>query len=281
MHNRITTYEPDNSLKRGYLLLISDIFKEIYVNKWLIYQLFYRDFLAMYKQSILGVLWVFIIPLAGVATFVILNKSGILSVGNISTPYPIFVIIGLALWQIFAIGIINSSNAVVSAGSMITKINFSKKSLILASFGQTIILFAVQLILASILLIIYSSMPHPLILLLPIMAIPLFLLTIGLGFIVSLLNAVMRDISRILAMILPLILFLTPILYRQPDSGLIQTITKYNIFYYLISVPRELALTGATNELTGYLISTVITIIIFLICIIAFHVTETRIAERV
>jgi len=71
----ITTYEPDNSLKKGYFGLIKEIFKEIKDNQWLIYQLFKRDFLSIYRQSFIGVLWAVIIPIVSVATFIILRSS--------------------------------------------------------------------------------------------------------------------------------------------------------------------------------------------------------------
>jgi hypothetical protein len=47
----ITTYEPDNSLKKGYLAIFGEIFNELKKNRWLTYQLFKRDFLTIYKQS--------------------------------------------------------------------------------------------------------------------------------------------------------------------------------------------------------------------------------------
>ncbi|MBU4305805.1 MAG: ABC transporter permease, partial [Candidatus Omnitrophica bacterium] len=64
--SNVITYEPDNSLKKGYGNIFGEIFNEIINNRWLIYQLFRRDFLALYKQSFIGILWAFIIPLISV-----------------------------------------------------------------------------------------------------------------------------------------------------------------------------------------------------------------------
>ena len=57
MSEEIITYEPDNSLKKGYFSIFSEIFNEIKDNRWLTWQLFKRDFLALYKQSFFGVFW--------------------------------------------------------------------------------------------------------------------------------------------------------------------------------------------------------------------------------
>jgi lipopolysaccharide transport system permease protein len=107
------------------------------------------------------------------------------------------------------------------------------------------------------------------------------LLTLGLGFIFSLLNGIVRDIGNILSILMTFLMFLTPILYAKPTTGILARITNYNPLYYLTSVPRELVLTGTISELKGFLISSAISIIIFIICLIVFHLTETRVAERI
>ena len=281
MSEIITTYEPDNSLKKGYLSIFKEIFCEIIKNRWLTYQLFKRDFFAIYKQSFIGVLWALIIPLVSVGTFILLNRSGIFSIGNINVPYPIYAILGMAFWQLFSTGLIASSNSLVKAGSMITKINFSKKSLVIASVGQSFVSFLIQLTLVIILFIYYKIAPSTAILLIPLFMIPIMLLTLGLGFIFSLLNGIVRDIGNILSILMTFLMFLTPILYAKPTTGILARITNYNPFYYLTSVPRELVLTGVITEWKGFIISSVISIFIFIICLVVFHLTETRVAERI
>jgi lipopolysaccharide transport system permease protein len=281
MSEIITTYEPDNSLKKGYLSIFCEMYNEFKKNRWLTYQLFKRDFFALYKQSFIGVLWAFIIPLVSVGTFILLNRSGIFSIGEIDVPYPIYAILGMAFWQLFSTGLITRSNSLVKAGSMIVKINFSKKSLVIASAGQSIVSFLIQLTLVIILFIYYKIAPSTVILLIPLFMIPIMLLTLGLGFIFSLLNGIVRDIGNILSILMTFLMFLTPILYAKPTTGILARITNYNPLYYLTSVPRELVLTGAVSEWKGFLISSAISIIIFLICLIVFHLTETRVTERI
>ena len=281
MSKIITTYEPDNSLKKGYLSIFSEIYNELKKNRWLTYQLFKRDLFALYKQSFMGILWALIIPLVSVGTFIILNRSGVFAIGDINVPYPIYAILGMAFWQLFSTGLVASSNSLVNAGSMIVKINFSKKALVIASTGQSIISFLIQFVLVGILFVYYRITPSIAILWVPIIMIPIILLTLGLGFILSLLNGVMRDIGNILSILMTFLMFLTPILYAKPTAGILARITEYNPLYYLISGPRDLVLMGKMPELKGFLISSVISVIIFLICLIAFHLTETRITERV
>lgn len=277
----VTTYEPDNSLKKGYKGIFPEIFNELKANRWLIFQLFKKDFLALYKQSFIGIMWAVIIPLITVGTFVVLNGAGVFNAGAIAVPYALYAVLGVAIWQLFAAGLIASSNSLVLAGPMITKINFSLKSLVVASLGQSLLSFLIQFCLVVVLLVYYRFVPSAWILLMPLLIIPIILLTMGLGFILSLLNGILRDIGNMLSVCMTFFLFLTPILYAKPTTGILAVVSTYNPLYYLVGVPRELVLAGTISEWKGFALSSALAATVFLICLVIFHLTETRITERI
>lgn len=281
MKEVITTYEPDNSLKQGYLSIFKHIFLELIENRWLTYQLFRRDFISSYKQSFLGILWAMILPLFSIAVFIVLNRSGVLNIGDVGVPYSIYALIGMAFWQFFSNGLVACSNSLVNAGPMILKINFSKKSLVIAAAGKAIIPFMIQIAMACILFIGYGKTPSLWSLLIPVFIIPLILFTIGLGFFTSLLNGVMRDIGNMISILLMFLMFFTPVLYAKPRSGLLLTLTQYNPLYYLVSTPRDLILKGSGQEWERYLMVCLVSIGLFVGCLFAFHLTETRVTERI
>jgi len=279
--NKIITYEPDNSIKKGYISLWKEIFRELRQSKWLIYQLFKRDFFTIYKQSLIGVFWAFIVPIISVGTFIILNRSGVFNFGEIEVPYPIYAVLGIAFWQLFSTGLIGTSNSLVKAGSMLVKINFSKKSLVIASSAQSLIPFIVQLVLVGVLFFVYGVSPSIKILFFPILIIPIILFTLGFGLILSLLNSVIRDIGNALSVFLTFLMFLTPVLYAKPKIGMLIQITKFNPLYYLISMSRELILKGTMSEWKGFLFSVGVAFLVFIVGLIIFHLTETRVTERI
>lgn len=275
------SYEPDNCLKKGYFSFFGEIFDELKWNKWLTFQLFKRDFTAMYKQSMIGVLWIFIIPLTNVAIFMVLNRSGIFNFGDVKVPYPIFAILGLAFWQLFASGVMAAGSSLTSAGEMLTRINFSKKSLVLASLGKSLVSFLIQFIFVCVLFALYRIIPSYGILLAPLVVIPIVCLTLGIGFIMAVLNAIIRDTGNMLSMAMMFLMYLTPVLYAKPLAGVLAHLTKYNPMYYFVSAGRDLALTGSLSEVGGFWISTGISMVLFFVSLMMFHVTETRIAERI
>lgn len=274
-------YEPDNSLKNGYFAMFAEIAKEIKNSRWLILQLFKRDLLATYKQSFIGIFWVIILPLVSVLTFIVLNHSGIFTVGQLDVPYPLFAVWGLTFWQTFSTGLLAASNSLVKAGSMVVKINFSKKALVIASASQALIPLAALTTLSFLLCLLYGFLPTMWIILIPILALPLLILLLGLGLILALLNGIIRDIGNILAMLITFLLFLTPILYPLPKGGSLARISLLNPLYYLINLPRDLILFGKSPHWTGFIWSSFAALLAFLLCLAAFHLTETRVAERI
>jgi lipopolysaccharide transport system permease protein len=277
----VKTYEPDNSLKKGYLQIFREIGQEVRANKWLIYQLFRRDFLTGYRQSFFGLLWAFIIPIVSVVTFLILNQSGLFNLGTVNVPYPVYALFGLAFWQLFSTGIIAGTNSLTSAGYIISKINFSKKALVIASMGKTMVAFIIQLALAFVSFAVYVFAPKFWIFLVPVFMIPFILLTLGLGFILSILNGIIRDFGTLLPVLTTFLLFATPVMYAKPIVGPLAVITRFNPLYYLIAVPRDLILFGSSSEWVGFAFSTALAIVVFAVSLIVFHLTETRLAERI
>lgn len=278
---KVTIYFPDKSIKQGYPSLFKEMVSDVINSKWLTWQLFKRNFNALYRQSLLGITWALIVPLVTVGVFIFLNASGIFNMGFITIPYPLFAVAGIALWQLFSVGLTSSANSLVGAGSMITKINFVREPLVISAVIQGIIPSLIQIGVLFVLFAWYQIIPPLTALLVPLATIPLLVLTLGLGFIFSLINAVLRDVGNVVSMIIMFSLFLTPVLYAKPASGIAAVASQYNPLYYLVSVPRDLLVFGGTVEWQGYMYSTLFAFVVFLICWTAFHLTTTRIAERI
>lgn len=278
---RVVTYEPDNAIKGGLRHLFRDIYRDLKDNRWLIQQLFKKDLLASYRQSFVGIVWAFVIPVLSVISFVILNQAGVLDVGVVSVPYPIFAVLGMGFWQLFSTGLLGCAQSLVNAGTMISKINFSKKALVVSSMGRCLVSFVVQVALLICLFVYYGFIPHLFILLLPLFIVPLILFTLGLGFLLSVLNGIARDVGNLLSTIVMILMFLTPVLFSPPESGVLATLTSINPLHYMISTPRDLVLLGKTSGWVGFMVSTVFAVAAFIACLVFFHLTEARVAERV
>lgn len=274
-------YEPDAQIKKGWFYLWQEMAQELFSSRQLIWRLFLRDFLAKYKQAVLGILWAIIMPIMMVGIFVFLNRAGILNIGETNVPYPVFALLGISIWQLFATGLTAASNSVIGAGGMVVKINFAKEALVLASFAQAVFEFLVRLVLIAAVFMFYKTTPCWQAIFFPFILIPIILLTLGLGFIFSLLSAIMRDIPNIVSLLTTFLLFATPVLYPVPASGLFAGLARWNPLAILVSQARDIVITGHFSQPQQYLLACIFSVIIFILCWRVFHLVEPRIAERV
>ncbi len=281
MISEVVTYVPDNCLKKGYLALLKEIVQEIVRNRWLTLQLFKRDFFASYKQSIVGIVWIFVMPLFNVGAFVLLNQSGVFNVGEVPVPYPLYAILSMSLWQIFAGGLMACSSSLTNAGDMLTRINFSRKSLVFAAIGRPIVSLLIQFGLVFVLCFYYRITPHLNAIYLPFVFVAILCLTVSLGMILAILNSLVKDTGNLLYILLMLLMYLTPVLYAKPLKGLLAVMTQYNPMYYLLSAGRDLFLWGEIKELNAFVWVVLGSILLFLFSLVFFHLSESRLAERI
>lgn len=277
----ITVYCPDRFLKMGFFSVWREMFTGLCRSRELIWRLFLRDFSAKYRQTILGILWAALNPLITIGIFVYLNKSGVFNIASTNIPYPAFALVGLTVWALFSTGLTACSNSIVSAGVLVTKINFPKSSLVISSMGQAVVEFIVRIGLTIVVFLIYRISPSWTAVFLPLIAIPVFLLTLGMGFFLSLLTGVFRDTVSVVTLFSTFLLFLVPVLYPAPDSGLFAAVNKWNPLSYLIGACRDIVFIGKLTSPAGYCGSSLFSLLIFLFFWRFFHIVEPKIIERV
>jgi lipopolysaccharide transport system permease protein len=282
MHSKIkkTLYCPGQN--RGWGPAVwQGMFSELINSRELTWRLFLRNFTARYRQTVLGFLWAIIMPLMTVATFVFLNRAGILNIGRVDIPYPAYALLGLSIWQIFAGGIRSCSNAIVAGGSMVVKINFPKECLVFSSFGEALVETLVRMVLTAAVFAFYRVVPAWSVFFFPFALIPLILFTVGLGFMLSLMNAVFRDIANVVSLASTFLLFVTPVLYPEPKVAFFKAFTKLNPLAVLVCGPRDLVVKGYLTQPDLYLFFSVFSLLLFIVSWRLFHLAEMRIAERV
>lgn len=275
----VQVYSPDRQRGWGWIVWCQ-MMDELIRSRELIWRLFVRDFAARYKQSVLGVSWALLMPLAMTGMIAVLNRAGVMNVGNTGVPYFAFALLGLTVWQLFASGLTVCSNAIVSGGNMVVKINFPKEALVFAAYGQVLVETLVRLGLLVVVFALYRIVPQWTIVFLPFALLPLVLLTLGLGLLFSLLTALLRDIANVVSLATTFLLFLTPVLYVDVPQGPLATITAYNPLAALVTAARNLVLDGYLTQPGAFALASLLSIAVFLFSWRLFHIVEPRLAER-
>jgi len=135
--DNINVYTPHRLSKNPFILLMamaSDILKSHSLGL----RLAKRNIKALYRQSLLGYFWSLIPPLVTSFVWILLNSQKVVSIEISDVPYPLFVIVGTILWQVFAESVIAPLKSVGQGKSILTKINFPRESLILSGIYEVL-----------------------------------------------------------------------------------------------------------------------------------------------
>lgn len=271
----------DNPLKhKNFFEILVILVNDIFSNRELILQLAYRDFIKRYKQSAIGILWVFFMPFVTMGTFLLLNISGVINLGKLPVPYPIYGLLSVSLWNLFSTGLTHTTNSLESSRNLVSRINVSKSAVVISSFLYVIIDFAVRLIILFLIFLIYGKIPPFELVLIPLLIIPIFFLTLTLGFMASLLQVLIKDTIQFVTVFINFAILLLPIMYPLPRIGILATINKYNPIVYILTVPRDIII-GNSPDFKAYFWSCILVIILFIFSWIFFYKSVPKVIEKI
>lgn len=213
MSAKVTIIKPKKNLS-------FDDFIEIWSYRELLYFFTWRDLKIRYKQTIIGVAWAIFQPLMTMIIFsVFFGKLAGMPSDDI--PYPIFVYVGLLLWQFFSGSVTDISNSLINNKDIITKVYFPRILLPISATITKFIDFLIASIILIFLMIYYGYLPNLSgILILPLLLVITFVAALGLGLFLSALNVKYRDVRYILPFFIQLMLFVTPVIYPASITGI-------------------------------------------------------------
>ena len=272
-------YTPDSTRRQGWRIWIT-MTRELLNGRELIWRLIIRDVSARYRQSCLGYVWAILPPVATVGIFVVLARSKILPIGDTPLPYAAYALWGISVWQLFAGCLTSSTNSLVGAGSLISKINFSKETLVIASIGHPLFDFLIRLIPVVVVFIWYRVGLTWHVVLMPIILMPAVLLALGIGFVMSIANLVLRDIGNALGMALTFGIFLTPVLYPPPSEWPFSLLNILNPVSPILTASQDLIAYGSLNMPGAFLFSSVFSLLVFLLGWRFFALALPRVAQH-
>jgi lipopolysaccharide transport system permease protein len=188
--------------------------KELWRYRDLFITLAGRDISVRYKQTVLGVLWALLQPFVTMVIFTfIFNRIAKIESGD-GTPYPIFLYIGLLLWQYFSTTLTNASNSMISNAGLIQKVYFPRLIVPATAAITGLIDFCVSAVILGGMMIYYQVMPHVFgIILLPVLVLCAVLSAMGIGMFMAALNIKYRDVRFALPFFIQIMMYVTPVIY--------------------------------------------------------------------
>ena len=181
-------------------------------NRILFLELSKTDFKLRYQGSILGYMWAIIRPLLmfGIL-YVVFAKF--LRFGVEIPNYPVYLLVGTVLWNFFTECTNQGIQSLVIRSDLMRKISFDRAVIVISATTTALINLAINLVVILIFAFISNITPSLTWLLLPFLIIELYLLSLGLSFLLGSINVKFRDIGSIWEVLTQALFYATPIIY--------------------------------------------------------------------
>jgi len=184
--------------------------RELWQYRALLWNLTQRELKARYRGSALGFLWTFVNPLLLMAVYGLV--FGIIQRTNIQH-YTYFIFVGLLPWLWFSTSVGVGASTISDRRDLLTKVRFPAQVLPATVVGTNLVNYILSLPLMVGLGALAGIWPDVHALAFPLVLLVQLVFTLGVTFVVSALNVRFRDLQHIVANVLTLWFFVTPVLY--------------------------------------------------------------------
>lgn len=178
-----------------------------------------RDFVSVYKQTILGPIWFFIQPLLTTIMFTVIF-SGIAKVSTGGLPPMLFYLAGTTPWNYFATCLTKTSGTFINNANLFGKVYFPRLVTPISIVVSNLIQFSIQFLLFFGFMAYYlvkGEAIHPdwlmIVALTPVLLLLMALLGLGTGILVSSLTTKYRDLTFLVTFGVQLAMYGTPVIY--------------------------------------------------------------------
>ncbi len=142
----VVIYSAESEIRHP-VQLLQNIAADFYGGRELAWRLFLRNLRGMYRQTVLGLFWAFLPPIANTAMWVFLRKAGVFETGETTVDGTVYILTGMILWQSFIDAFQMPLNAISKNRGMISKLNFPRESLLLVGYWEVLFDLCIRLLL--------------------------------------------------------------------------------------------------------------------------------------
>ncbi|MBR3230836.1 ABC transporter permease [Candidatus Saccharibacteria bacterium] len=191
-------------------------------NRILLKELTKTDFKLRYQGSVLGYLWALLRPLMMFAILYLVFAK-LLKIGSDIPHYPVYLLCGTTMWSFFTECTSQGIQAIVTRGDLLRKISFPKYVVVVSATLTAVINMLINLVVIIIFALINGVTPSFSWLLVFPAIFELYLLSLGLAFLLGSINVKYRDITSIWDVLVQALFYAVPIIY--PISMIASTST--------------------------------------------------------
>lgn len=246
-----------------------------------------RDFVAQYKQTILGPLWFIIQPvLTSLMFYVVFGKIAAIPTQQVH-PF-LFYFTGLTVWSYFSECFTKTSNTFLANSSLFGKVYFPRLSVPISIVISGLFKLIIQLVILIALMVVFNFSGiqhislHWTLLFFPVYILLMAMIGLGLGILFSALTTKYRDLSFLLTFGVQLLMYATPIIYPLSyTSGIMHQVLRWNPLTAIVENLRfSLYGIGAFDGI-GLLYTTGFTGVVVFVGVLVFNRVEQSFMDTV
>lgn len=274
-----TVYDSTSDLKnpaKAFTQIVLDLFR----SRELIWVLYLRDLRASHRQSLLGLIWMFIPVLSTTLLWTCLSEARVVAVAPTEIPYTLHVLIGSIIWTLFVSCMNQPLSSFNACQSVIMKLKVPPEAFIAASFLSVLTDLFIRLTLLLPVFLFFSFTPA--------LTWPLFFLGLlssalfgtALGLLMIPLGSLYGDISRIANTATTMGMYLTPVIFPPPKSGIFGWLVNINPMTSIVVMTRDWLTLGHGEYLLPFTIVTITSLFIIIVGMVIFRATLPHLIER-
>jgi ABC-2 type transport system permease protein len=229
---------------------------ELWRYRDLVVQLVRRDIVARYKRSLLGVAWTMLNPLGTMLALAVVFSQVFAS----KPAYAAYLLSGLVAWTFFAQSTLSAMRQLVWGATLLHRIYIPRTLFAVTAILTALVNLGLALIPLSLVILFSGLRLGPPVLFLPVAILLLAAFALGIGLLLSTLAAYFVDVGELYELLLPILLYLTPIIY--PESILPQWargwLVDANPLYQLIVLFRGPLYEGVWPEPAAVLVGSLL-----------------------
>jgi lipopolysaccharide transport system permease protein len=262
--------------------------KEVWRYRDLLLLFVKRDFIATYKQTVLGPVWFFIQPIITVITYSVVFGR-VLGVSTGTTPRILFYLGGLTMWGYFSDCMLKNGQTFIANSNIFGKVYFPRLILPISVVISGLIKVSIQYMLFWVLIVYYQVVkgnPHVSVntyaLLTPALLLISGTLGLGLGIIISALTTKYRDLLYLIQFTVQLLMYATPVIYPlNRTHGVYHKILLLNPMTSIVETFRYGHLGSGGVPLVFLLYSAGIALVLLAIGTVLFNKTERTFMDTI
>lgn len=232
-----------------------------------------------YKQSLLGLAWAVVQPLALMLIYTLVF-SRIAQVSSGSIPYPIFAYSALLPWTFFATALTNATNGLVSHAHLVTKVYFPREILPISYVVAALFdLLVASSVMAALMVWYHVPVTMQVLWLLPIVAVAATFVT-AVSLVFSATQVRFRDIGMAMPLLMQLWMFASPVVYPLDQvPARFRSLYDLNPMVGIIENFRRVSVLGAAPDTHLLSFATLTSLVLLPLAYAYFKKVEATVAD--